>query len=711
MASPGVPAEILDALHPALSAWVVRLGLHRNPGLSSFYTEAELATGAAALELFQELGNISEEEFPVFASDLDKLIAYSRLQADLWRRGFAARPEYSFSFERRIRARVESVQAAEDRHRREDLRRERAAVPPLPPRPRHGHRPRRLGAPHDGEREREEHEAREKKKWVERLQTILRELDAPILKVVAASSRPQELLDAHLGGRRAATLAARVRAWSRYRVWLRRSYQVGHPSAPQHVLDYLLDRRSEPCTRGTLSAVYAAMRFADQMLGVPDDERWTTEVNVANMARSIIAGAASAVGARSQGPANAPVIGLLALLERVVCQPLEAPDVRMLSWWMLVSAWASLRYDDHRGLAPEGVHETEEGLDLVLTRTKTTGADKSVLRRDCVIVRDAWIREPGWLRVGWSLWKERAPSRRDYFLVQFGAECETVNREMSYVEYAGRMRGILAELGDGEAGVLGADAAMHWRPHSWRSFLPSVATALGASSDTLRWLSAWRAKAAESYVRTSKVKTVQIQTTTAQLLRLHLGKTDPVGERQSLDQLSGHLAERGIDQDDIERITRMLRMYPGEAATTTLWGSLAIPSDHGSGSSGSRGAAEPSPEGGPPEGKLGTAGNLSEEEETGPQPEGYVVAISRKKGRRCLHRTGLCYRRPGVHYRQFSVMGNVRPPPSEYDDYCRDCWRSGPPRSGESTAGQLGSDTGSSRRTSSSSSSSSSASA
>ncbi len=222
-----------------------------------------MATGAAALELFHDIGGLTEGDFPVFASDLDALISFARLQAEQWRRGFVARPEYSFYFERRTRARRESLQETEERLRREEQRRERAAVPPLPPRPRHGFRPRRGGGPHDALHGREEQEEREKFKWIKKLQALLHELDAPILRIVATSNRPQELLASHLGGRRAATLAARVRAWTRYKTWLRQTYHVSHPSAPQHVLDYLLDRRAEPCTRGTLSAIYATIRFAD----------------------------------------------------------------------------------------------------------------------------------------------------------------------------------------------------------------------------------------------------------------------------------------------------------------------------------------------------------------------------------------------------------------------------------------------------------------
>ncbi len=104
--------------------------------------------------------------------------------------------------------------------------------------------------------------------------------------IVATSNRPQELLASHLGGRRAATLAARVRAWARYRAWLRRIYQVNYPSAPQHVLDYLLDGRAKPCTRITLPAVFSTIRFEDQIMGVPESARWSSDGNVVGWRRA-----------------------------------------------------------------------------------------------------------------------------------------------------------------------------------------------------------------------------------------------------------------------------------------------------------------------------------------------------------------------------------------------------------------------------------------
>jgi len=57
---------------------------------------------------------------------------------------------------------------------------------------------------------------------------------------------------------------------------------------------------------------------------------------------------------------------------------------------------------------------------------------------------------------------------------------------------------------------------------------------------------------------------------------------------------------------------------------------------------------------------------------------GFVVSLSRSDWRR-PHRIGGCARHPGVHYLRYELLGEERPRPEDYDDYCRQCWRTGGP--------------------------------
>ncbi len=696
-----MPSYFLDSLMPQLAAWVRRLELDRRPGLSGFFTSTELESGSAAMELYAELGTVPEADFARFAGDLDKLVEFSQLQAGVRRRGFATTPEYVFQFERRIREREERRASAEQRLRDLGLQQQRAALPPLPPQPRLGHRHRRPHPPAATAHEREQAEAGRRKKWISKLYEVLLEMDAPVLKLISRSSRPRELLDSHMGGRRAATLAARLRAWARYRQWLRQGFGVGRASAPHHILDYLLDRRAEPCTRGTSSAVFSMFRFVDDALGLPVEERWSVDPVVVMMAKGIIAQAAASVSRRSQGPANAPLVSVLAKLEQTVCDAATPTLHRLLSWWMLVSAWTASRFDDHRGLAPQDVHLVDGRLEAVFKRTKSTGDDKPVRHRHTVVSADAWIVDSSWLSCGWSLWNEKAPRARDFFLVQWNADGNACYKELGYSEYAGRMRGVLSGLKCAQGEPLGSEWATYLRPHSWRCFLPSAAVALGAPADSLKWISAWRAQSSEAYVRTSRVRTLTIQATTAKLIRLHLGGADPVGESQSLERLRKHMDERGCEGAEVERVIESLTIFSNQTSSTSLWNTIAGPTGDGSSMEGADGITAEAVT----DAQVQELASTSEEEATRTAPaDGYVVATSRRRGTRCLHRIGLCYRKPGTHYLVYRSYGEIRPPVTDYDVYCKDCWRQ-TSRKGATSAAMLGSDTGSSRRTSSSSSS------
>ncbi len=533
----GIPGWFLDAVCQPLAAWVRRLELDRRPGLAHFFTEDELASGAAAMELAGELGLTQEEQFTCLAADLDKLVDFARLQAEQRRRGFAALAEHTFSFERRVRQRRETQQAILDRFRRLDEQRERAAVPALPVRPRRGHRPRRL-PPADGvPGVHGDEEELKRKAWTGRIYAIMVELDAPILRLVVGSSRPQELLASHLAGRRPGTLAARTRAWEKYRVWLRSTYGVGHHTAPHHVLDYLLDRRAEPCTKWTRSAIHSMQKFADEVLGIPVADRWTSDSGVQALVQGIIAGASSTSDS-SVGPANMPLVGVLVRLEELVCDTEAESTLRLVGWWMCASAWASFRFDDHAGLSPDDVVAHDDGVDMTVRRSKTTGPDKAVRERRTVVAKGAWLVKSHWVVTGLDLWREFAPRKRDFFLTQFKRQGTPQYRALGYSEYSGRMRAVLAGMRDDDGQPLGGAFATFLRPHSWRSFLPSALIALGAPAESLRWLSAWRAQSVDSYVRTSRARTLQLQSSVGNILRLHLGRSDPMSEQRTLADLA-----------------------------------------------------------------------------------------------------------------------------------------------------------------------------
>ena len=67
----------------------------------------------------------------------------------------------------------------------------------------------------------------------------------------------------------------------------------------------------------------------------------------------------------------------------------------------------------------------------------------------------------------------------------------------------------------------------------------------------------------------------------------------------------------------------------------------------------------------------------------------YVLSVQNKSGFRRLHRIGACWRKPGVDYENFRVLGFDLPPASAYDAVCKGCFSGGAPaeEAGEASSG------------------------
>ena len=110
-----------------------------------------------------------------------------------------------------------------------------------------------------------------------------------------------------------------------------------------------------------------------------------------------------------------PVV-VLGGLEKLVGD-LKVPVVlRVVAWTRLVKVYGALRADDLQRIVPDDVELTESGLNARMRRTKTSGAGKKVKDLRLFVPAGAWLREEGWLALGFKLWRAEAPKRRDHFL-------------------------------------------------------------------------------------------------------------------------------------------------------------------------------------------------------------------------------------------------------------------------------------------------------
>ena len=73
-----------------------------------------------------------------------------------------------------------------------------------------------------------------------------------------------------------------------------------------------------------------------------------------------------------------------------------------------------MRFDDHRGMLPQLVTVSENGLRATLARTKTTGAGKRHEQLELVVDSEAFFIGRNWLHTGWQLW-DKHDQPRDFF--------------------------------------------------------------------------------------------------------------------------------------------------------------------------------------------------------------------------------------------------------------------------------------------------------
>jgi len=478
-------------------------------------------------------------------------------------------------------------------------------------------------------------------------------------------------------------------------------YAAPFPRTVLHLIEYLQSRADEPCGRSVLEGVAACFVFMEDACGYPRGQRLVDTPLFNAYMKELTAGyAAAGTGPVRQAP-RYPLCLVLAL-EREVVDEEVAACYRCHSWWHLLSLWGALRFDDHRGLSPSAIQMTPRGLEAVLTRTKTTGPGKRVSELPLVVGFESYLREPTWLSAGWELWKSKAPYVRDYFLVKPAASLDATQPvELSYEQSSRLSRAVLAGL-PRESDVLqalGEPVVGLFTQHSARCWLTSLAALMQVPEADLAFLGRWAPSSAKGYVRTATEVVLKVQTAVAFRLRAELlSPTDALlGEQSAYLEMRRELRRRLYEEkvidahfDELQDWTVQLALEPSERLPPLglpFAGSAGVEPEEAIMKECEGVEAEGDGEGVPASPTPPCAGPVAvcaipplplEEPATGPPTAGYVVSLSRNDWRR-LHRIGGCSRHPGVHYLRFELLGLERPRPDDYDDYCRQCWKSGAP--------------------------------
>ena len=181
-----------------------------------------------------------------------------------------------------------------------------------------------------------------------------------------------------------------------------------------------------------------------------------------------------------------------------------------------------MRWDDTRGWLPESTRMTKQGLSAVISRTKTTGADKKVHALPLVISASVTLTDSCWLQTGYDIWTSKEfAAVRDYWLTLPTRDFHGSTGEMA--EYSDTMAltknmlkalctPAIATQGQakdrlipGTTELLGpGQAAAFYTEHGDRAWVSSAAAELNFEKSRRDFCGRWKPDASDDYVRSAR---------------------------------------------------------------------------------------------------------------------------------------------------------------------------------------------------------------
>ena len=171
------------------------------------------------------------------------------------------------------------------------------------------------------------------------------------------------------GGRRAGSLISRERCIQKFIAWL---FPVDGETFPVHskqLVENAQVRLSEPFVRGSLKLLHNSYLFMQEVAGIQD--KFTDDALYEETRKELLVSAAPGKPPR-QAPRFPTII--LAALEDGVMSDETSVYWRVLSWWLLLQCWATLWFDDHRGIILSELEITDSGQLGKLWRSKVSGS-------------------------------------------------------------------------------------------------------------------------------------------------------------------------------------------------------------------------------------------------------------------------------------------------------------------------------------------------
>lgn len=191
---------------------------------------------------------------------------------------------------------------------------------------------------------RAEVEERELSRWRQELARLVVEADLPVLEPMLLVRHRESALVAALGNARASTIRKRVREWRKVRAYCLAVSGSAWPSHIGIILDYLHERRLEPCACTVPAAILASFAFIEKVGAVRPAERLSDSQVLRNTVNQLTADLESKAPPRRKAPMlPVAMIGAMELAVSDVALPCY---LRCFAFYKLVKLWTASRCSD-----------------------------------------------------------------------------------------------------------------------------------------------------------------------------------------------------------------------------------------------------------------------------------------------------------------------------------------------------------------------------
>ena len=244
---------------------------------------------------------------------------------------------------------------------------------------------------------------------------LVSQMALPISQKLRESTVPESLVIRLAGGRRLSTVRKHMRAIRQLVRWSRTMFQRSMPIDWTGYGLYIEGLARERCGPSVPGSILKAVDFIEMIGGVREQARIRRDPNLVQIVSDFTVELKTGTS-RAKRKSPPQTLAALVSSELAVVDTTKPIYARLHNWTNLLRHWGALRWDDLLHAPPRLARFTSEGLTITVIQTKTTGPGKKVENLLVYVSSEAYLFAPGWLEVGWRLFKEIGPKNRDFWL-------------------------------------------------------------------------------------------------------------------------------------------------------------------------------------------------------------------------------------------------------------------------------------------------------